>query len=235
MKNLFSFTMIAFVIACGTSTTTSSGGASLAVGSADTLPRVAGHAPSAGTSFLELSITLSNAGSSTALPANAVLFGLTTSQSLVITPSPLSSALAPACAANTSVASGGSYTCDLLFEVPVGQTGTELAYDDQLGHKATSAVPAVTPPTACEQVYDWFSNGQATGTCLTCLETQCQTENQAEVAACGANTTCTCSDAGGGTPKDACVCAQTCQTSACAQATQTWQTCVVTACTASCN
>lgn len=229
-------------------TTQGVGGVALGVSSVSTPLMINNTPPSGGNAFEELDITLQNKSSSTPVSANFALFTLSTDQSLVLNASALSGSVTPACSPTTSVASGGSFTCKLAFEVPTGQKGTILHYDDNKGHKASASVPA--PPTgsssSCQQ-YMALAGKVAQnpqGPCAQCLMQveqsggTCASEFSAANTACGSNNSCqnSCNgDAGiGSDPAGQCSCYQGCSTSACWSAANTAMQCALNACASSC-
>jgi hypothetical protein len=92
-----------------------------------------------------IDVTLQNQGSSTPLPANFLLFSVETNQALVVQAGPASGGVSPACDPQTSVGTGGSYTCDPVFEIPQDQWPVTLHYDDAMGQSAYGPVPALPP------------------------------------------------------------------------------------------
>ena len=210
----------------------SSGSLSLKVDSS-TAPRstLDGFTASNGNGYVVLALTLSNESSTTPLSANPVLFSLRTDRSLVIAIS--SAQPTNPCNPAFSVATGGTLSCNLAFEVPKGQTPADLLYDDLRGNKATAPVPAPAPVTgagACSEMTSWYSNPSAA--CESCLGSAgndvCTAFATKYTASCNAcSQTC-------GQNDDPCTCERTCDTSKCQGLFDAYMKCFYDACSGSC-
>jgi hypothetical protein len=226
--------------------TTGAGSIALSVPSASAPSQVASSSPSAGNTFAELDVTLQNKSSSTPVSMNFALFTLGTDQSLVLNSSGLSGSVTPECSPSTSVATGGSFSCKLVFEVPTGQKATTIYYDDKQGHQASAPVPAIAapPPSTCEQSATVLTAAFAnpSGPCGQCVfdglqpgSASCGAESTAATNACsGQNCFNNCVGSSGGTPAAFCSCYQSCADAACWAAAQTDLACIAKACASSC-
>ncbi len=225
-------------------TTTGAGSIALSVPNASAPSQVASSSPSAGNTFAELDITLQNKSSSTPVSMNFALFTLGTDQSLVLSSSGLSGTVVPECSPTTSVATGGSFSCKLVFEVPTGQKATTLYYDDKQGHQASAPVPALAAPTpsTCEQSATVLTAAFAnpSGPCGQCVfdgmqpgSASCGPESTAATNACSGQN-CFNNCMGGSTPATFCSCYQACADAACWAAAQTDLACIAKACASSC-
>jgi len=216
-----------------------SAGVSLQVDSVSSPASLGGLTPSSGTFYLVVDMTLKNTGASMALPVSSIFFSLETTQNLVITSSPAQAS--NACSSSVSVASGGQNECQIVFEVPAGQTAATLKYDDMRGDTASASVPAVpTPSAACETWVGWLTDSSSTSACRSCL---LSTESgdagpcAAAVEAYGAS----CTAHGGGvsqcasTPDQVCSCELTADSASCHGLFDTLMGCIVSSCTSSCQ
>jgi hypothetical protein len=140
------------------------GNVTLTVNSTSTPSAVGPLVPPNGTYFEELNITLGNAGVSKAISASFQFFTLQTDQALVLQFSTASDAVDTACSTSISVADGGSFTCNLVFEVPTGQKPVTLLYNDTAGDTASADVPAPPPPLTC--AYDSEKQNVACQECI---------------------------------------------------------------------
>jgi len=118
-----------------------------------------------------------------------------------------------------------------VFELPTGQSGTTLAYDDLMGHSASKAVPAATATNACIVVAG-FANLYATG-CTTCVSSMCSSQlgdrqQQCSLTSCSAQ----CANK---TPTAGCACFETCDPADCWTATETANECIEQYCAAMCK
>jgi hypothetical protein len=102
------------------------GGISLTVDSTASPASVNGFDPSPGDTFLVVTLTLKNTGTSEPLSMAPSLFSLKTSQGVVIQAS-LDSPDS-ACDGSLSVTPGGEDQCAVAFQVPSGQTPALLLY-----------------------------------------------------------------------------------------------------------
>ena len=167
MKRIASLWSVLLVLAaglaaCGTTTiitqaspdgsTNNTGGVALSADKVTTPGSIQTVPPAAGRGFVVLDITLQNVSSPKAVSAGFSLFSLTTDQALVLTTAAASSVIANGCLPGTSVALGGQFSCTLAFEVPVGQVGQKLNYDDLAGHAAAAAIPAPPAATTCDKL-----------------------------------------------------------------------------------
>jgi hypothetical protein len=207
-----------------------SNGASLQVSSASNPSTVGGFTPSAGTFFFVVDFTLKNTGASAPLSTSSVMFSLDTSQQLVVS----ASADQPSspCGAGVSIATGGQLECQIAFEVPMGQTPTQLVYDDHQGDQASASVPSVALPSAsCEKLLGWAFHSPSSA-CMTCMQSAeqgtCKAQIDAYNSAC---TTCgsTCHSA-----TDYCTCESGCDSTSCRSLFDAENACIVSACSASC-
>src|SRR5262249_42958845 len=140
--------------------------------------------PAAGTYFQELNVTLANVGSSKAISASFLLYTLKTDQLLVLQFSPSSDAIDTPCATSVSIASGGSYTCNLIFEVPKGQNPVTLYYDDPVGDTASADMPPPPPVVTC--AYDSQMTNTACRSCVNWASSlaACKSQLSSYSAAC---------------------------------------------------
>ncbi len=122
----------------------------LVVNSTSTPSVIGTFPPPSGTYLEELNVTLSNVGVSKAIGASFQYYTLETDQSLVLQFSTLSDAVDTPCSMSISVANGGSFTCNLVFEVPTGQNPVTLFYDDTVGDTASADLPPPPPPLTCD-------------------------------------------------------------------------------------
>lgn len=215
-----------------------SAGVSLVVDSASAPATLGGLGPSSGTFYLVVDMTLKNTGASMALPVNSVFFSLETTQNLVITSS--AAQASNACSASVSVASGGENECQIVFEVPTGQTAATLKYDDLRGDTASAAIPAVpVPSAACETWIGWLTSSSWNNACQSCLLANesadagpCAAADQAYRSSCIAD--------GGGAAQCAssfdqvCSCELTADSASCRGLFDTMMRCYVSSCTSSC-
>ncbi len=232
----------AFVLACSNGNGNGDGGtdagnngaATLVVNSTSKPSAIAAVSPSAGNVYAQLNVTLGNAGSSAPIGAGYAFYKVETDQSLVFIVSNASSVVASPCSPTTSIAQGGSYTCNLVFEIPTGQTPVTLLYDDNAGDTSSASVPAPAP-TTCDQ-YDAMNFGAAS--CQACGKT-------ASAGACGnqllkLNSVCTSSaDAMclQGCAYFTCACVSACNgvDDACVAAVEADDACIYAACGSSCK
>jgi len=181
-----------------------------------------------------VSATISNASGGVESIAFA-LFAVRTASGLQIQASAATAQLAQACAADQSLAPGGTTSCSLAFEVPTSESPTTLVWlDPKTMLTSTASLPAVMQSSlvnTCEQVLA-FKNF-STSSCLDCIQTckgnssACsQTENNC-AAACAMNNP---------TSQGACTCIDHCATTdACRQAGIAEYQCVLDTCSAQCN
>ncbi len=186
------------VVGCGTDGSQSS--ATLSVKSATSPDQIAGQAPPTGSTFEQISLTLHNDSSATPLSTLPTLFTLETDHALVLDVAAQQTELATPCIGNASVAAGGSLSCDVVFELPSGQTGTMLEYDDLMGHSASKAVPAATATNACI-VVESYSNLYSSA-CTACQDSMCGPQGCA-----GSSCSAQCANM---SPTAACACFETC-------------------------
>jgi len=216
-----------------------SAGVSLQVDSVSSPASLGGLAPSSGTFYLVVDMTLRNTGASMALPVSSIFFSLQTTQSLVITSSPAQAS--NACSSSVSVASGGQNECQIVFEVPAGQTAATLKYDDMRGDTASAPVPVIaTPSAACETWIGWALNSSSNSACRSCLlssESGDAGPCAAAVDAYGAS----CTADGGGlaqcasTLDQVCSCELTADSASCHGLFDTMMGCIVSSCMSSCQ
>jgi hypothetical protein len=135
----------------------------LVVNNTTTPSTVGGFSPPSGTYLAQLNITLGNVGVSKAISASFQNFTLQTDQSLVLQFSTASDLVGTPCSMSVSVANGGTFTCNLVFEVPTGQTPVTVLYDDAAGDTASAGVPA--PQSYCAL----FDSMKASTACADCL------------------------------------------------------------------
>jgi hypothetical protein len=225
---------------------TSSGAFSLTVDSATEPGDIGTLAPTSGNVWVVVDLTLANTGSSTPLSVDPVLFSLQTSQSLVVTASPVN--VASECSTTVSVASGGHLECKVAFQVPDSQTPTDLLYDDLRGDKATASLPPIdTSAAACTTVSGWlYGSSKAGTTCVDCLAGSmgvfdggsgpCKSLAQSYQSQCGTACGNKCSLSGVAVIPDSstCACEQACDTSACQQLFDQTLACEKTTCSSSC-
>src|SRR5262249_48063519 len=114
-----------------------SGTVSLTVASAKPAATIAMLGPTSGEYFAVTHVTLSN-GASATVPAGFDSFSLQTAAALVLAADNASVAVDTPCALTTSLAAGGSITCNVVFQVPIGEEPATLLYDDHLGAKASA-------------------------------------------------------------------------------------------------
>jgi len=224
----------------GSGTGSGSAGVSLTVVSADVTSTVGGLAPTSGNFFMVVSLTLKNTGAPNALSTNPVLFAIHTSQSLDVSASPAQPSAA--CNASVSVASGGQSECSVAFEMPTGQTPTDLVYNDERGDTASAMLPAVpTPSAACQTYAGWFKTQPSTA-CMSCIE-NADGVNDASGAACESAATAY-GNACGGTCQsmclpfskaDPCACELSCDSPSCHMLWDTYVSCLVNTCGPQCS
>jgi len=221
-----------------------SGAVTLVVNSTATPSAVAGFPPPNGTYLQELNITLGNVGVSKAISASFQNYTLQTDQSLVLQFSTASDIVDTPCSMGISVANGGVFTCNLVFNVPIGQKPVTLYYDDTVGDTASAEVPPPPPPDAgppktdCE-IVNSATNGA--GDCNTCVY-------NAQQGSCGVwekNANCSstsdqlcspnCPNPAQSGAKAYCDCVDTCLSSKCVPVIEAWFTCIKNACTVDCG
>jgi hypothetical protein len=251
---IFVFLGVLALVACSTGgagddggTDGGSGAVTLVVDNTTRPPLVGGLSPSSGNAFWQFNITLGNQGVSTPLAAGYNLFTVETDQSLVLQFSTAASLVGTPCSLTTSVAEGGSFTCNLVFEIPTGQTAVTLFYDDTHNHTTSASVPAPPMATKCDQ-HDAMNF--ATNSCNTCCGNAiapqqgdpCATQWIAMNNACktSADTACRNSCASGVQPSycgPLCNCISSCSgvEAGCLAAMQAVDACTLSACASSCQ
>jgi hypothetical protein len=132
---------------------TSSGGFSLRVVKAGLTQKLSPIAAGAGNVFVVLDVTIKNDSVTPSLSENLAFFALSTKSSLVVHASPATATTATPCRAEVGVASGGSATCQLAFEIATSDVATTLAFDDLQGHTASASIPTARalPPAGSMQ------------------------------------------------------------------------------------
>ncbi len=206
----------------GSSTSSGTGGTqptsdfTLTVDSAMTKDAIGPYTVTPGNQYVVLEITLANHSVPVALGTDLTYFSMTTAGSLVLSISTASGALSDVCRADLDVAQGGSVSCSLAFEAPVGDTPTELLYDDFTGHTPNAPIPPPVELTLClgmeTRMHAWEN-----APCAHCWEQDpCPNEmwdlNEADLPGgdCEADHVCwiDCGNNGGGM----CACADQCLT-----------------------
>lgn len=172
-------------------------GAALTVEGTSSPATIKSIAPQPGRRFLALRVTLGNVGTE-ALATSFERFSLDTDATLTFLPSAASAFTGAPCAVDTFVAPGGSFACEVVFEVPLGERALKLRYDDRLGHGGVADVPPPAAPNACALAECWtgtrrfVKEGDA---CLDCLWTMCQPEITAVATTC--RNDCNCAEPSG--------------------------------------
>lgn len=213
---------------------TSMGGVALRVNSAATIPRVATYTPPSGTTYVRLEVTLENKASTTPVRTEFPLFSLQTDRAILLSPSVHTAALQDACVSGTSLATGGSRTCRLLFELPAGQVPERAVYDAGGGVSASVAIPAVTGPSACE-AYQYAT--PISNTCGDCMNARCAAELDASYRSMEClvanNSTCRCDE--DDSPDAICACKESCLPATCWSMELAVYSCVATKCGSECT
>ncbi|HEX4452138.1 MAG TPA: DUF4352 domain-containing protein [Kofleriaceae bacterium] len=207
----------------------SSAGVELTIGSASSTDEISSVMPQAGDVFIIVDITLANSGAKAALSTNPVLFTVTSDQALVYNAAPVEPP--NACDSSVSVASGGTMSCSLAFQVPSAATLKTLGYNDQQGDTATVAMPAISEPSAaCTTVYGWIANPPAN--CFECVESAQTGTCASEGSAYSACTTCgsTCQDS-----TNPCACETGCDSASCQMTFGVMMMCVEAECQSICG
>ena len=138
-----------------------------------------------GNKYVVLDITLSNHSVPVALGTDLTYFSLTTAGALVLGISTASAGLDQPCRVDLDVAQGGSVSCSLAFEAPVGDTPSELLYDDFAGHETSASVPPLIDQTPCAG-YEMMVPGWDTASCVACRDSDpCTAEHDDFLAALG--------------------------------------------------
>jgi hypothetical protein len=223
-------------------TTSSSGGqgsagVSLVVDSVSAPASIDGIGPSSGSFFVVVDMTLKNTGASMALPVSGVFFSLETTQNLIISSSP--DQASNACSASVSVASGGQNECQIVFEVPTGQTPATLKYDDLRGDTASASIPAVpVPSAACETWIGWITSTSASSACDSCIRANEGSTGPCAAAGQAYHDGCT-ADGGGAaqcasTLDQVCSCELTADDATCRSLFDAEMRCIVSSCTSTC-
>lgn len=137
--------------------------------------------PTEGRRFLAFEVSLQN-GSANSVPIGFQHFQMDTDAALELRPATATAFVKEPCSADVGVAAGGTYRCNVVFEVPVGQHPTTLHYADERGHSAATEVPEFPPSSACVLRQCHVSHGGAA--CTACLRAKCVAEDSAEFYAC---------------------------------------------------
>ena len=189
--------------------------------------------PPSGRRFIEVDATLTNAGGRSESIAFA-LFAVQTASGLRVQASAATSQLAHACAADQSLAPGGTTMCSLAFEVPTAETATMLVWlDPRTMATSTASLPAPpsTPATlaqACDEAV--MLHHTTSNACESCVQAYCQLGN-----ACTATDTM-CITGCDQTGNVDCQCADACTlTPSCRQQIIDYMSCEVSTCSAECS
>lgn len=168
------------------------GGVTLGVGATSTPSAVKYVEAQPGRRLLMLKLTLHNDDVADSVAASFAQFSLETDASLVLRPSTASPLTKVPCAVDTFVALGGSFACEIVFELPLGQRPSRLRYDDGRGHVGNADVPELAAPSACTLTDCWSvaRRYQPKDACTDCLATTCAAEGDAASAACSGRCGC---------------------------------------------
>jgi hypothetical protein len=235
------FAIVLCVAGCGSMDDGMGGGAmssaqfSLSAANVQWASSIMNQRPMTGRSFLTLTATIKNTGESSPLSTAYPLFSVLTKEGLAVQTSPYSSLLMPACAADLSVANGGMVACGLAFEIPTGDTPTELDYTDPTMRHASVAISvSAPPPPSCGSSVV----GNPSSTCQNCGQQHCPAEASAIVNAngCLQSVMCVQNKIAIGACADFCSPCTGCPTSsACSQALTAFAQCISTNCSNVCN
>ncbi|MBS1897576.1 MAG: hypothetical protein JSS88_09455 [Actinobacteria bacterium] len=184
--------------------------------------------PQPGRRYVALAVALTNETESDVTAAFSS-FALETSASLVLLPSAASAFVKTPCALDMRIGAGGSFACELVFEVPMDQHATRIRYDDRQGHGGSAELPTPVAPNACTVAECWRAAPRAEPDhCISCLATTCGAELFAFADACGSSCNCpfpTRTELLGGAENE-CSCFASCATDRpCAAAIAAWGEC----------
>ncbi len=184
--------------------------------------------PQPGRRYVALALALTNETDGDVTAAFSS-FALETSAALVLLPAAASAFVKTPCALDTLIGAGGSFACELVFEVPLDQHATRIRYDDRQGHGGSADLPVPVAPSTCTVTECWRAAPRAEPDhCIACLATSCGAELFAFADACGSACDCplpTRSDLLGGAERE-CSCFAGCATDRpCAAALAAWGEC----------
>jgi hypothetical protein len=146
--------------------------------------------PQPGRRYVALTLALTNETDGDVSAAFSS-FQLETSAALVLLPSAASAFVKTPCALDTRIRAGGSFACELVFEVPLDQHATRIRYDDAQGHAGAADLPTPAAPDACTLAECWRAAPRAEPDhCIACLATTCGAELFAYADACGSACDC---------------------------------------------
>ncbi len=118
------------------------GSLTLAIDAVTAPARVGTLTPANGRTFLEVALALTNTSAAHAVGLDRAFFRVSTDTGLDVQASGATSVAQNPCAADLSVATGGTARCHVVFELPSGAHGTRLSYDDGQGDTTWSGLPA---------------------------------------------------------------------------------------------
>ena len=162
----------------------------LSVTSAKRLQRVApspniSPKPGNGNMFVGVELSLSNLGEAVPLPIKESTFSLETSARVDYQTSSLTAAAVTPCPTGAAVFTGGSLSCQVVFEVPWGAVPSYLRYDDDSGRSATAAVANLEPAQILCSGWPTSSNCSSCISFVASSPDFCKDELAAVSAACG--------------------------------------------------
>jgi len=193
---------------------------------------IMGQRPMTGRNFLTLTATLKNTAEAQPLSTAYPLFSVVTKAGLSVLTSSYSSLLQPACAADLSVAAGGQVACGLVFEIPTGDTPTQLDYADPMMRRASVDISAPAPPApSCNAI------GNSNSACQSCAQQRCSMEASAVVnnSGCLSSLMCLQQQVKAGACDYCNPCAACPTTPACSQALGALEQCIRANCATECS
>lgn len=109
---------------------------------------LAGHEPQDGRRFVVVSVRLENGAEAAPLPVAFSHFTLASDNGLLYLASDRSASTDAPCAADILVAAGASHSCQVAFELPLGEKPTAIHFDAGDGRAAEAGVTTTpyTPP-----------------------------------------------------------------------------------------
>jgi hypothetical protein len=135
------------MIAAGCGGSSSSGAFSLSVSNA-AWDWKGGGPPDSGNRWFQATATLTNQGESAPLSESSDFFSVRTDKGLQIASLSFGmSELSGACTPADAVAAGGTDSCNLVFELPLGAQPTTLDYRDAAGRASSATIDGLPAPS----------------------------------------------------------------------------------------
>lgn len=132
--------LVASLAACGNGNGAVTPAFSIAIKSAVFRGSLKGMKPAAGRAFLDAEMTITNTAATPSINAAFTFFRLKTASALEVTASASTALAVTPCGPDLSVAPGGSLTCHVVFEAPMGDKPAQISYQDAMFHNATTPV-----------------------------------------------------------------------------------------------